>query len=143
MHNRVHPVVGGNMALSDSIKVRLREGQALVYAAQAEQRGVGIAAFIRDRLDQIDRVEEELASIRAAMIDMGETLDELRDQAEKQPVASAQGKQAIEEPNAVQIETLLLLRAMTGTQTLQMINGEIERQGLKPFQIPGPPTRSR
>lgn len=27
------------MALSDSIKVRLREGQALVYAAQAEQRG--------------------------------------------------------------------------------------------------------
>ncbi len=131
------------MALSDSIKVRLREGQALVYAAQAEQRGVGIAAFIRDRLDQIDRVEEELASIRAAMIDMGETLDELRDQAEKQPVASAQEKQAIEEPNAVQIETLLLLRAMTGTQTLQMINGEIERQGLKPFRIPGPPTRSR
>jgi hypothetical protein len=34
------------MALSESIKVRLREGQALVYAAQAEQRGVGIAAFI-------------------------------------------------------------------------------------------------
>jgi hypothetical protein len=42
------------MALSDSIKVRLREGQALVYAAQAEQRGVGIAAFIRDRLVQDD-----------------------------------------------------------------------------------------
>ena len=131
------------MALSDSIKVRLREGQALVFAAQAEQRGVGIAAFIRDRLDQIDRVEEELASIRAAMIDMGETLDELRDQAEKQPVASTQEKQAIEEPSAVQIETLLLLRAMTGTQTLQMIKGEIERQGLEPFRIPGPPTRSR
>ena len=131
------------MALSDSIKVRLREGQALVYAAQAEQRGVGIAAFIRDRLDQIDRVEEELASIRAAMIDMGETLDELRDQAEKQPVASTQEKQAIEEPSAVQIETLLLLRAMTGTQTLQMIKGEIERQGLEPFRIPGPPTRNR
>ena len=131
------------MALSDSIKVRLREGQALVYAAQAEQRGVGIAAFIRDRLDQIDRVEEELASIRAAMIDMGETLDELRDQTEKQSVASAQDKQAIEEPSAVQIETLLLLRAMTGTQTLQMIKAEIERQGLEPFRVPGPPTRNR
>jgi hypothetical protein len=131
------------MALSDSIKVRLKEGQALVYAAQAEQRGVGIAAFIRDRLDQIDRVEEELTSIRAAMIDMGETLDELRDQAEKQPVASTQEKQAIEEPSAVQIETLLLLRAMTGTQTLQMIKGEIERQGLEPFRIPGPPARNR
>ncbi len=91
------------MALSDSIKVRLREGQALVYAAQAEQRGVGIAAFIRDRLDRIDRVEEELASIRAAMIDMGETLDELRVQAEKQPVASAYEKQAIEEPDVTPV----------------------------------------
>jgi hypothetical protein len=131
------------VALSDSIKVRLREGQALVYAAQAEQRGVGIAAFIRDRLDQTDRVEEELASIRAAMIDMGETLDELRDQAQKQPVASAQEKQAFKEPSAVQIETLLLLRAMTGAQTLRMIKAEIERQGLEPFRIPAPPTRNR
>jgi hypothetical protein len=131
------------VALSDSIKVRLREGQALVYAAQAEQRGVGIAAFIRDRLDQTDRVEEELASIRAAMIDMGETLDELRDQAQKQPVASAQEEQAFKEPSAVQIETLLLLRAMTGTQTLRMIKAEIERQGLEPFRIPAPPTRNR
>ena len=39
-----------------------------------------MAAFIRDKLDQTDRVQEELASIRAAMIDMGETLEELRDQ---------------------------------------------------------------
>jgi hypothetical protein len=46
------------MALSDSIKVRLREGQALVYAAQAEQRGVGIATYIRDRLDQTDRIDD-------------------------------------------------------------------------------------
>lgn len=28
------------MALSDPIKIRLREGQALVYAAQAEQQGL-------------------------------------------------------------------------------------------------------
>jgi len=48
------------MALSDSIKVRLREGQALVYAAQAEQRGVGIAAFIRDRLVQDDMATRDL-----------------------------------------------------------------------------------
>jgi len=68
------------MKLSDSIKVRLREGQALVYAAEAESRGIGLAAFIRDRLDQTDRVADELASIRAAMIDMGETIEELRDQ---------------------------------------------------------------
>jgi hypothetical protein len=77
------------------------------------------------------------------MIDIGETLDELRDQVEKQPIASIDEKQVASEPSAVQIETLLLLRAMTGIQTLQMVTAEIERQGLKPFRIPGPPTRSR
>jgi hypothetical protein len=131
------------MKLGNWVRVRLNESQMLVYAAEAEARGIPISTYLRDRLASADLMREELASIRAAMIDMGETLDELRDQIEKQPVASTQEKQANDEPSAVQIETLLLLRAMTGTQTLQMVMGEIERQGLKPFRIPGPPTRSR
>lgn len=123
------------MALSDSIKVRLREGQALVYAAQAEQRGVGIAAFIRDRLDQADRVEEELASIRAAMIDMGETLDELRDRlADSGNSASAQVQPEPPIPNAVQIETLMLLRASASSQDMRMVWGELDRQKIKPWR---------
>ncbi len=131
------------MALSDSIKVRLREGQALVYAAQAEQRGVGIAAYIRDRLDHADRMCDELASIRAAMIDMGETIDELRDLATERLVTPTQETQSTGAPSAIEIETLLLLRALSAPQKLQMVTAEIERQGLKPFQIPGPPTRTR
>ncbi len=123
------------MALSDPIKVRLREGQALVYAAQAEQRGVGIAAFIRDRLDQIDRVEEELASVRAAMIDMGETLDELRDRlANSGNSASAQVQPEPPIPNAVQIETLMLLRASASSQDMRMVCGELDRQEIKPWR---------
>jgi len=123
------------MALSESIKVRLREGQALVYAAQAEQRGVGIAAFIRDRLDQIDRVEEELASIRAAMIDMGETLDELRDRlANSGNSASAQVQPEPPIPNAVQIETLMLLRASASSQDMRMVWGELDRQEITPWR---------
>ena len=131
------------MALSDSIKVRLREGQALVYAAQAEQRGVGIAAYIRDRLDQTDRIDDELASIRAAMIDMGETIDELRDQLAERSVAPADDQQATGGFNAMLVEILLLLRTTTDSQTKNMVTSEVERQGLKPFRIPGPPTRSR
>ena len=131
------------MKLENWVRVRLNESQMLVYAAEAEARGIPISTYLRDRLANADVMRDELASIRAAMIDMGETLDELRDQIEKQAVASTQETQANDEPSAVQIETLLLLRAMTGTQTLQMIMSEIERQGLKPFRIPGPPTRSR
>ncbi|MBC3941269.1 hypothetical protein [Sphingomonas albertensis] len=131
------------MALSDSIKIRLREGQALVYAAQAEQRGVGVAAYIRDRLDHADRICEELASLRAAMIDMGETMDEMRDQVTDRPGTPTQETQATSEPSAIEVETLLLLRALSAPQKLQMVTAEIERQGLKPFKIPGPPTRIR
>jgi len=131
------------MALSDSIKVRLREGQALVYAAQAEQRGVGIAAYIRDRLDQTDRIDDELASIRAAMIDMGETMDELRDQLAERSVAPAVDQQTTGGFNAMLVEILLLLRTTTDSQTKNMVTSEVERQGLKPFRIPGSPTRSR
>jgi hypothetical protein len=130
------------MKLENWVRVRLNESQMLVYAAEAEARGIPISTYLRDRLASADLMREELASIRAAMIDIGETLDELRDQLEKQPIASIEEKQVIE-PSAVQIETLLLLRAMTGIQTLQMVTAEIERQGLKPFRIPGPPTRSR
>jgi len=131
------------MALSDSIKVRLREGQALVYAAQAEQRGVGIAAYIRDRLDQTDRIDDELASIRAAMIDMGETMDELRDQLAERSVAPAVDQQTTRGFNAMLVEILLLLRTTTDSQKKNMVTSEVERQGLKPFRIPGSPTRSR
>jgi len=133
----------GRMKLENWVRVRLNESQMLVYAAEAEARGIPISTYLRDRLASADLMREELASIRAAMIDIGETLDELRDQVEKQPIASIDEKQATSEPSAVQIETLLLLRAMTGIQTLQMVTAEIERQGLKPFRIPGPPTRSR
>ena len=131
------------MKLENWVRVRLNESQMLVYAAEAEARSIPISTYLRDRLASADLMREELASIRAAMIDIGETLDELRDQVEKQPIASIDEKQVASEPSAVQIETLLLLRAMTGIQTLQMVTAEIERQGLKPFRIPGPPTRSR
>lgn len=133
----------GRMKLENWVRVRLNESQMLVYAAEAEARGIPISTYLRDRLASADLMREELASIRAAMIDIGETLDELRDQVEKQPIASIDEKQVASEPSAMQIETLLLLRAMTGIQTLQMVTAEIERQGLKPFRIPGPPTRSR
>lgn len=123
------------MKLSDSIKVRLREGQALVYAAEAESRGIGLAAFIRERLDQTDRVADELASIRAAMIDMGETMDELRDRGtDRQADAPSQDGEGSDEAKAIQIETLLLLRSLTGGQKLTMVMAEVERLGFTPWK---------
>jgi hypothetical protein len=120
----------GRMKLENWVRVRLNESQMLIYTAEAEARGADIT-------------REELSSIRAAMIDMGEAMDELRDQVAERLAPPGQDREATGEPGAMEIETLLLLRALSTSQNRQMVTGEIERQGLKPFRIPGPPTRSR
>jgi hypothetical protein len=131
------------MKLENWVRVRLNDSQMLVYAAEAEARGIPISTYLRDRLASADLMREELESIRAAMIDMGETMDELRDQVAERLVAPTQETQGTGEPSAIEIETLLLLRVLSGSRDRQMITAELERQGLKPFRIPGPPTRSR
>jgi hypothetical protein len=123
------------MALDNLVRVRLTEGQMLVYAAQAEQRGVPISTYLRDRLAEADTVNRDIESIRAAMIDMGEMLDELRDQrvnAGKSGSAPVQPEPAI--PNAVQIETLMMLREMASPQQMRLVWGELDRQDIKPWR---------
>lgn len=77
------------------------------------------------------------------MIDMGETMDDLRDQVAERLGAPTQETQPTGEPSATEIETLLLLRTLSAPQNLRIVTAEIQRQGLKPFQIPGPTTRIR
>jgi hypothetical protein len=123
------------MKLDNWVRVRLTEGQMLIYTAEAERRGVPVSTYLRDRLAEADTVNEDVASIRAAMIDMGETMDELRDRpADRQATAPAQVAQTSNEPTAVQVETLLLLRALAGAQKLQMVMAEVERQGFTPWK---------
>jgi hypothetical protein len=123
------------MALDNLVRVRLTEGQMLVYAAQAEQRGVPISTYLRDRLAEADTVNRDIESIRAAMIDMGETIEELRDQrGAAGNNASAQVQPEPPIPNAVQIETLMMLRELASPQQLRMVWGELDRQELKPWR---------
>ncbi|MBW6525067.1 hypothetical protein KZ810_16345 [Sphingomonas sp. RHCKR47] len=121
------------MALSDPIKVRLREGQALVYAAEAEGRGVGVATVIRERLERADKADEELASIRASLIELGDDVERLRRLVADQSVEAPGGAQQEDQPSAVQLEMLLLLRGLVSPQTLRMVTAEVERQGLVPW----------
>lgn len=118
------------MALSDSIKVRLREGQALVYAAEAEGRGVGMATVIRERLERADKADEELASISASLIELGDDVDRLSRLVAHQPGEATARAQGDDQPSAVHLEMLLLLRGLVSPQTRRMITAEVERQGL-------------
>jgi hypothetical protein len=125
------------MKLENWVRVRLNESQMLVYTAEAEARGIPISTYLRDRMASADLMREELAGIRAALLELGDTLDELRDQrvnAGDKMGASVQIEPT--EPNAVQIETLMLLRAITSPEKLRMIRGELDRQGIESWQGP-------
>ncbi len=123
------------MKLDNWVRVRLTEGQMLIYTAEAERRGVPISTYLRDRLAEADTVNEDVASIRAAMIDMGETMDELRDRpADRLTGEPSQDPEASAEAKAIQIETLLLLRSLTGGQKLTMVMAEVERLGFTPWK---------
>jgi hypothetical protein len=65
------------------------------------------------------------------MIDMGEAMDELREQVVDRPRATASEEQPADEHNAVQIETLMLLRAIVPLDKKRMIEAELDRQGME------------
>lgn len=66
------------------------------------------------------------------MIDMGETIEELRDQrADTGNSASVQVQSEPAIPNAVQIETLMMLRELASPQQMRLVWGELDRQEIK------------
>lgn len=124
------------MALENLVRVRLSDSQAAIYAAEAEARGVKISTYLRDRLEEADARREELGGIRAALIDLGDAVDEMREEwAGARPATTAQVDAGPAIPTAVQIETLLLLRSIANPQKLTMVRAELERQGITPWTV--------
>lgn len=125
------------MKLENWVRVRLNESQMLIYTAEAEARGIPISTYLRDRMASADIMHGELAGIRAALLELGETLDELHNQrANACNKTGAQVQIEPAEPNAVQIETLMLLRAIASPEKMRMVQGELDRQGIKSWRGP-------
>ncbi|MFL0419560.1 hypothetical protein [Sphingomonas sp. 179-A 4D3 NHS] len=119
------------MKLDSYTRVRLTDAQTLIYTAQAEQRGVPLSTYLRERLERADRADEELSSIRASLMELGDAVDELRRERPADGHASPAPSQPADD--AMAIETLLLLRGLAGPQKQQMVKAEVERQGLTPW----------
>lgn len=125
------------MKLENWVRVRLNESQMLIYTAEAEARGIPISTYLRDRMASANIMREEVAGIRAALLELGDTLDELCNQrATASDKAGAQVQIESAEPNAVQIETLMLLRAIASPEKIRMVQGELDRQGIKSWRGP-------
>lgn len=122
------------MKLDSYTRVRLTDAQTLIYTAQAEQRGVPLSTYLRERLERADRADEELSSIRASLMELGDAVDELRRERPADGHASPAPSQPADD--AMAIETLLLLRGLAGPQQQRMVMAEVERRGLVPWGQP-------
>jgi len=103
---------------SNTVGVRLRKDVWIRYSAAAQARGTPVATYLRERLEQQDRLENELAALRRAV-----------EHAATVPVPSA-GSGSATSAGAV-VEVLLLLRSLAGPQKASVAQKEVERRGLE------------
>jgi len=101
---------------SNNAHLRLSRDAWTRYSADARARGVALGTYLRQRLEEQDRLIAELA-IRAT----------------SEEDAAARDRPAPDGPSIASgtlVEVLLLLRSIVGPQKSAMVHREVERLGL-------------
>jgi hypothetical protein len=102
--------------ISQNVGFRLSQDIWARYSLEAQQRGLPLGTWLRQRLEEQDRLIVEL-SLRAAVAHDAPPREDSR--------KSAPGA----EPGTL-VEVLLLLRTIAGPQKTAMVQKEVERRGL-------------
>jgi hypothetical protein len=105
---------------STHVSVRLSSDAWTRYSAGAQTRGVALGTYLRQRLEEQDRLVAELA-IRAAT-EQGAS--------SREPPAST----ASTSDSGTLVEVLLLLRSLAGPQKSAVAQKEVERRGLSSWR---------
>ena len=87
------------------------------HSAAAERLGIPLSTYLRQRIDEQDRLADEVAALRA----------------ELERRAPANGSNGTIPPG-VAIEQLLLLRILAGPQKANVVHKEVERCGLETWR---------
>lgn len=111
--------MGHYPTMSRAVHFRVPEDQYRRYEAEAVAAGTPLSELLRRRLESADRIADEIAQLRLAVLD-GESLQHT-------PPVFDSG------PAAVNLEALLLLRSLVAPSQLRGVHAEIERSGLRPW----------
>ena len=106
---------------STSVSFRLENDVWARYATAAQTEGLTLATYLRRRLEQQDRLESELASLRRAVEHTTRG---------GSPTAGSKGSIA----SGALVEILLLLRSLAGPQKAAVAQKEVERRGLETWR---------
>lgn len=110
------------MALGEPIKFRLTPEKHAQYEDEAARLGKPLGTYLRERLEAADETRDELLAMRQQLTALHHMIEDLAD-------AGPRG-QAEPGTNPVQIETLLLLRAIAGPERMKPVKGEMKRLGI-------------
>ncbi len=105
---------------STHVSVRLSSDAWARYSADAQGRGLALGTYLRQRLEEQDRLVAELA-IRAAA-EQGAS--------SREPAASSVSAS----DSGTLVEVLLLLRSLAGPQKSGVAQKEVERRGLSSWR---------
>jgi hypothetical protein len=86
------------------------------YSAAAQELGLTLSAYLRQRLDERDHLADELAALRAAL---------------ERAATSASGSGTPAYAGGVLVELLYMVRQIAGPQKAAIAHSEVERRGLK------------
>lgn len=113
------------MALGEAIKLRLNQDKRYQYEEEAAARGLSLPAYLRMRLEEGDRINENLAALRIMMLDGFSNIESRLKKEQK----SQQPEDDID--YGMMIEAIFLLRKIASPMDLNMIHKELKRQGIK------------
>jgi len=111
------------MTLGDPIQIRLSTEKQVLLEDEAARKGKKLATYLRERLEAEDDVYGELASLRRELVSLHHTVEDLAVALPQPTDGTGQGG------TAIQIETLLLLRAIAGPDRMKTIRSELKRLG--------------
>src|SRR5690554_6840360 len=120
--NHYGNTTGEDMALGDPIQVRLSPEKQVLLEDEAARKGKRLATYLRELLESENDLQGELAALRREVVSLHHVIEDLAD-------TGLRSDQSGPGPNAVQIETLLLLRAIAGPERMKPVKGELKRLG--------------
>lgn len=113
------------MTLSYPVQVRLTEEKQKLFEELAAFNGKPLATFLRERLEDNYDIQRDVYELHCAFHELRKAIE----------ITQKQDRENLkQESNAVQLEALLLLRALASSETRSMVTGELKRNGLETWQ---------
>ncbi|MFK4825992.1 hypothetical protein ACI0FM_14565 [Paenochrobactrum sp. BZR 588] len=119
---------------TETVRIHLNASTYLKYEKAARLNQMTLSTFLRGKLEESENTISEISALKSAIHDL--RLDSVRRSDEKRAADENNQHQNAESKldiNPVLMEIVLLLRGIFRPEHMNMVHGELRRQGLDVF----------